>query len=374
MWDVNGGLIQVEVGENVVKEYTRKQGLLDMLFGSSEAYQEGQLFIEYSKALRAELAQQGVELPPIAFRDDSSLGGSEFRIYVGADWVVGNTRQHDLMGTVKHMVLRRQRPGMSAQAVQEELASGAELLRGRSFNRAVESLSSVYYWASELDCTEELVNASLNLGVINLRNNRLDAALLFARRACVLAEDGGFHDPYLRFGAHNFLANMYWLTDNASLAVKNYTLAVDDVRYLDDVPLRIFALWNANCACFITGKYDVCSEALDEIYGMIVNDDSYPKQMVEQLYAYKAAVCRNQISIAMPVRESLAPKFTLRGLAEGIMAFANSHLGMQVVSLFGNFVGSVLRGLFAEGINGQINYKSNNTLNSYNTQNSNNQC
>ena len=362
MWDITGGFIQVEIGKNVVKEYTRKQGVLDALFGSNTAFQQGQLLVECCAALREELAKQGVDLPFVTFRDSSELGDSQFKIYVGIECLVGDTNQHDLIGTLRNMVLRQQRPGMSAQSVLDELVRGAELLRNNSFNKAVESFISVYYWASMLGCVEELVNATLNLGVVNLRNNRLGDALLCAQRACVLTEEGGFYDPYLKFNSHNFLANMYWLTEQPALAVENYAKAVEDVRFLEDVPLRIFALWNANSAYFITGNYDACSEALDGIYMMIANDESYPKQMVEQLYEYKAAVYQKQTNLALPARESLAPKFSPDKLADGVMAFATSHRGMQLISLVGVFIGSVLRGFLAKAVSGQINYKSNNTV------------
>lgn len=146
-----------------------------------------------------------------------------------------------------------------------------------------------------MNCQDEVVNSIINMGTIMLVNNRVEDAQLYAESACVLAEDSSFFNLSLRFNAHNFLANVYWLMEKRALAAENYEKAVVDVKYSEDIAVTVFALWNAANAHMGTGNYARSSALLDNIFSLIYDDEHFSKGTVQGLYKLRAMVSDQHI-------------------------------------------------------------------------------
>ena len=90
MWDVTGSLIQVEVGAGVVQRYSSKG-----LFGASRG--DGKLLLGMFTDVREKLGADGIVLPYIQCRDDSSLERDAFTVYVGSEFFSTSMKEHDHM-------------------------------------------------------------------------------------------------------------------------------------------------------------------------------------------------------------------------------------------------------------------------------------
>lgn len=306
MWDMSKGLVQVEVGANVIKKFTERdtRGVFEVIFGSS-APSEGGLFCTEAERLRQELSGQNVYLPPVRFSDSDDLSPNQFVVYVGVKNSPGDITQYDLFETLKSMIIANQIDDPSPQSVRELFMEGVQYFSDQDFNRAINVFSVVYYWATILGCADELINATINIGAIMLFNNHIDDALMYAQCANLLAENPAFYNVNLKFYSHHFLANMYWLKDEKLLAAENYQKAVDDVQFSGEVSANVFAQWNAANACLWTGNYAAAASLLDTIFSLVRNNEQFSKETIQQLYALRAAVSNLQVTDLLERNERL---------------------------------------------------------------------
>lgn len=306
MWDINGGLIQIEVGMNVSAKYTAadRRGILDRLWGVNGP-EEGDLLIVETQKLRQELAEQNIILPPVAYRGNTDLQPDDFIIYVGIEQMAGNIRKNDLLGCLKDLILSKQISDASPDGVRKIFQDGVELFNNKHYSEAVPCFILSYYWGMILGCNDEVINTIINVGGINLVNNQVEGALMNARHACLLAENSRCYNPYLKYYAHNFLANMYWLQNERGAAVECYQKAVADVQFVEDLQLYVFALWNSANAFFWTGDFASCKNYLDEIYGLISDHDDYPKAVISELFSFRALVSDVQIEMLKEQNQNL---------------------------------------------------------------------
>lgn len=296
MWDINKGLIQVEVGSGVIRQFTRTdtRGMVQKLRGVS-APREGEMFISETERLRKELQEQNVYLPFVHYTDNDELQPNQFMIYIGIESIFGDITKQNLIELLRSAVLERQIKEPSPQTVRDIFAEGVQYYQDKDYNRAAPEFARTYYWGSILNCQDEAVNSIINMGTIMLVNNRVEDALLYAENACMLAEDSSFFNLSLKFNAHNFLANVYWMMGKRAFAVESYEKAVVDVKYSKDIAVTVFALWNAANAHMVTGNYTRSSSLLDNIFSLIYNDEHFSKDTVQSLYRLRALVSDQHI-------------------------------------------------------------------------------
>lgn len=306
MWDMSKGLVQVEVGANVIKKFTERdtRGVFEVIFGSS-APSEGGLFCTEAERLRQELSGQNVYLPPVRFSDSDDLSPNQFVVYVGVKNSPGDITQYDLFETLKSMIIANQIDDPSPQSVRELFMEGVQYFSDQDFNRAINVFSVVYYWATILGCADELINATINIGTIMLFNNHIDDALMYAQCANLLAENPAFYNVNLKFYSHHFLANMYWLKDERLLATEYYRKTVEDVQFSGELPANVFARWNAANAYLWTGNYAASASLLDTIFSLVRNNEQFSKETIQQLYELRAVVSNLQVTDLLERNERL---------------------------------------------------------------------
>lgn len=361
MWEMDKGLVQVEVGTNVIKRFTQRdtRGIFELILGSS-APSEGGLFCIQAEQLRQELSGQNIYLPPIRFTDSDNLSSNQFVVYVGVTNFCGDITQHDLFEVLKNMIIGNQMDNPSPQSVRDLFIKGVQYFYDQDYNQAINTFSKVYYWATILGCVDELTNATINIGTIMLFNNHIDDALLYARYANLIAEDSDFYNVSLKFYSHHFLANMYWLKNEKLLAVENYQKAVDDVQFSGELPVNVFALWNAANAYMWTGNYSMSSSLLDKIFFLVRNNEQFSKETIQQLYELRAMVSNLHVTDLLEQNKQMLQQIeTLSSSFKVRFSVSMIQLVKKSGALFLNYFGGYLLGALS---NMEINNHSKNTI------------
>lgn len=360
MWEMDKGLVQVEVGTNVIKKFTERdtRNIFEWIWGSS-APSEGGLFCKRAEQLRQELSGQNIYLPPIRFTDSDTLRPDQFVVYVGVTNSCGDITQHDLFGTLKNMIVENQIDNPTPQSVRDLFMKGVQYFYDHDYNRAINTFSIVYYWAAILGCADELANSTINIGLVMLLNNRIDDALLYAQCANLITEAPDFYNVSLRFYSHHFLANMYWLRGEKLLAAENYQKAVDDVQFSGELPINVFALWNAANAYMWTGNYSMSCSLLDKIFSMVRNNEQFSKETIQQLYELRAMVSNLHITDLLEQNHQLLRQIeTLSNSFKVEFSVSIIQLVKKSGALFLNYFGGYLLGALS---NMEINNHSKNT-------------
>lgn len=342
MWDVKGPLIQVEVGNKVLQSYIDKdkKSTRNTFWGGNKL-KEGDRFLIKIEGLRNTLGQKGIYLPYISFRN-ADIPANQFCIYFGMITYIGNIEKENLMEVLSKFAQLFQIEEPSPQKVSEIFGEGVELLEQKRYTEAVDKFLLSYYWADLYNCPEEQINSAINLGGISLVNNRIDDAILGAQKACFLAEDSSFSNPYLKFHAHNLLANLNWLAGDCEQAMENYWKSAVDIQYVKEAPLYVSALWNTANACLLSKQYSACDKLLDKIFQIVSIHDEYPKYTMVMLHQYqiyiKECISLNQqiyIDELLKRNEELSKSFLVR-LKEESFRIIRQHGGILMATFLGS--------------------------------------
>jgi tetratricopeptide (TPR) repeat protein len=292
MWNVDGELIQVEVGSNVVKAFTQsdRRGLFGKIMGQNPP-PEGQLLVEYTKKFREQLSKENIYLPTIHFTDSSDIGINNFKVYVGIEYYIGDITKENLFDVISYLIGRYQIEDTSCDSIKRILDEGVEKILAKNFQDAVLDFAKVYYWSSLVNgCEQELVKATLNIGGINLINNRIDGAEEAAKRACVIVSKDYFQNPYLRYFSYNFSANILAMQNKISEAAKYYNIAYQNIKMTRDIYYCTNVLFSMASMKLLLKSYKEAAEILDAIVESIKDDDSFGKGILIELYEFRSFV------------------------------------------------------------------------------------
>ncbi len=289
MWNVDGDLLQIEVGSNVVSMFTEKdkRGIINKFFGQAPPPQ-AQLLIEYTKKIREVLAEKDVYLPPIKYFDSTELNVNDFKIYIGIEYYEGDITKVNLFDILDFLIQRYQIDNKTNKGIKKIFDQGVNNLIARNYQNAVLNFSKVYYWSSLIDnCEQDLVKATLNIAGIELLNYRLENAELSAQRACVIVSKDYFHDPYLRCYSYNFRANILAKQNRINEAMNYYKMAYDSIKNTNDVHLSVNVLFNLATMNLFVQRYHEAADIIDHIVQAIKNNDTFGKGVIADLYEFR---------------------------------------------------------------------------------------
>lgn len=231
MWDVTGSLIQVEVGAGVVQRYSSKG-----LFGASRG--DGKLLLGMFTDVREKLGADGIVLPYIQCRDDSSLERDAFTVYVGSEFFSTSMKEHELTDVIELLVRRVQIDSASKDSVRQYILSANEHLSQRRYMDGLKCLNTAYYWSNLLEgCEEESVDTILQIGRVLVQNNDLFHAELCAQRAGAISSQPSFYDPYLKCAADEFAGAIYMVKGDLPAADRAYTSALSKIANVPEANL-----------------------------------------------------------------------------------------------------------------------------------------
>lgn len=365
MWNVDGDLLQVEVGSNVVKMFTEKdkRGILKKFFGQDPPPQ-AQLLIEYTKKFREVLAEKNVYLPPIKYFDSSELGVNNFKVYVGIEYYEGDITKDNLFDILDFLIQRYQIEDKTKAGIMNIFDQGVHNLIARNYQNAVLDFSKVYYWSSLVDhCEQELVKATLNIAGIELLNYRIENAELSVKRACVIVSKEYYHDPYLRCYTYNFRANLLAKQNKIKDATEYYKLAYDSIKNTADVPLSVNVLFNLATMYLLAQQYQEAADLIDYIVQVIKYNDSFGKGVLADLYEFRVylsnltlASLEDKYQNLLKQYQDLSKNFILKAYDSALAVIVK--VGPYVVS---TLVGALISGDVTNNFN-QMNNSGTNTI------------
>lgn len=223
MWDVNGALIQVEIGAGLVQRYSSKG-----FFGTSN--NDGKLLLDMWTDVRERLQAENIVVPPIQCRDDNSLGKDEFVVYVGSEFYGTSIKENKITDVLEFLVRRVQMESASKDSIHEYILTANEHLSQRRYTDGLRCLSTAYYWSNLLaDCAEEAADTILQIGRVLAQNNDIYHAELCARRADVISSQPSFYNPYLKCAVDEFAGFLYVVKGNLPAADQAYTSAFNKI-------------------------------------------------------------------------------------------------------------------------------------------------
>lgn len=300
MWNINGKLIQLEMGSNVIKAYTPadKRNLLDLMFGQSPP-QAGKLLFSQEQQLRKVLTEQGIPLPEIEYSLSADIGSNMYRAHIGIVYYLGDYTVENPFNVIVSWLKRFHMRELTSKNISNLLRQGSEKLVKRDIQSSLYDFAQVYYCASlNPEFCTQLVSAALNICAIEAINGKFDDALNSARRACSIANSGGFYDPYLKYHSNNWMAGILAKTNNLADALKCYINAYSVIKETNEQELKISALWNVACLSIQCNNFQQSVQALDMIVDISKNDSrvNLSKEFFTCLYEFKSFILSLTIS------------------------------------------------------------------------------
>lgn len=231
MWDVRGGLIQVEIGTGLVQRYSSK----GFLGGSKD---DGKLLLDMFSAVRERLQEENIFVPYIQCRDDNSLGKEEFVVYAGAEFYKSNIQEAAIADVIEFFARRYQLESPSKDSIHKFICTANEHISQQRYADGLKYLNTAYFWSNLLEgCEEEAVDIILQIGRILLQNQDMYNARLCARRADFITSLPNFYNPYLKCASDEFSGSLYMLSRDFPAANQAYTSAFKKIANVAEANL-----------------------------------------------------------------------------------------------------------------------------------------
>lgn len=240
MWDVSGGVIQVEIGAGLVQRYSSKG-----FFGGSK--DDGKLLLDMFSAVRERMQEENIYVPYIQCRDDNSLEREEFVVYAGAEFYKSNIQKDTIAEVIEFFARRYQLESPSKDSIHEFISTANERISQHRYADGLKYLNTAYYWSNLLeDCEEEAADITLQIGRILLQNQDMYNARLCAQRANYITSRPDFHNPYLKCASDEFSGALYMLSRDFSAADRAYTSALGKIANVPEANLLRIGVLSAD--------------------------------------------------------------------------------------------------------------------------------
>ena len=287
MWNIKGDLIQIELGNNVIKSFSkgwkRDCGLL----------------INQIAKLRSQLKADGIILPPVSLRDSSTLNPDDYILYMGIISYTGNYRKQSPINLLSHFAQQFHIENYSYENVYNIFKSGVNYLvsQEKDLHKATMDFVKAYYCSYFGDDTYSLmINSSINLCGIQVLNSNLDLALLDAKRATYAAMADGFNDPYIKYSSQLWLGIVYLKKNENEDALKCFISAYNIIEETNSNQLKITSLWTVAYLSVQKGDFKLSTTALATIVDIIKNDNEiYDKDLHISLLELRDYILNTQI-------------------------------------------------------------------------------
>ncbi|MCM1541840.1 MAG: hypothetical protein NC121_11315 [Blautia sp.] len=265
MWDINpdSKIIQIEMGNKVIAAYSSsKKKTCDILLNQIEN-------------LRSQLAERGIDLPPIALRNSETLPPDMFNIYFGALCINGRHQTDSITQILADQARGYQLDDNSYNGLLENFESGVNYLQAKNYQKAIYDFAQSYYCSSFRNDTRNImVNSMINICGIQFLNQQYDSALLSGQRACMLAFAPSFYDPYLKYYAASWTGLIYRQLNNLEEAIRHFGLAYQAVAQTDENCLAVSTLSTLAQLSMDAKNYGQSAELIDRILDLLQTDPS----------------------------------------------------------------------------------------------------
>lgn len=313
MWDINGGIIQLELGDNVVKTFsTSKKKFCDILISQVQ---------EFRQNLHN---NEGVILPTIDLRNSTELYADEFCVYFGNIRHKENYNHISIFDIIYYYLKKFKIDDYSYQGVLNIFNRGTNHLTDDNIQNALVEFCKAYYCASfDSDAYPLMIMSIINCCAISAFNGCFDDAILAAQKACVLASNNGFYDPKIKHSAYTWLATLNLKTNNNKDALDNLITAYNYISETDYNELKLISLISISNIALDFGDTKLCSEALKymrpilKMDNLSLNKDGY--NCVIELYSNLAKSLQEENTELRHELNFISKKFLVK-FGEAIIA------------------------------------------------------
>lgn len=290
MWDVKGGLIQVEIGAGLVQRYSSK----GFLGGSRD---DGKLLLDMFSAVRERLQEENIFVPHIQCRDDNSLGREEFVVYAGAEFYKSNIQEAAIADVIEFFARRYQLESPSKDSIHQFICTANGHISQQRYADGLRYLSTAYFWSNLLEgCEEETVDIILQIGRILLQNQDMYHARLCAQRADFIASLPNFYNPYLKCASDEFSGSIYMLSGDFPAADQAYTTAFNKIANVAEANLLKIGILSANLqALRFCGNYTKANQAAQILIDVLAQSGCPDLEPMYVLKSHIADCAINQL-------------------------------------------------------------------------------
>jgi tetratricopeptide (TPR) repeat protein len=275
MWQPDGGLIQIEVGAEIIKVFTAPddRGLFGRWF--DDPPEEGQLLIEATQLLREHLQQEeGLSLPQISYRDDTQLEDNEVRIYFGLEIQQFKINYKDEFHKfIVHKIREYNEVLINQESVTQLLLTGLEDVTQDNYQRAFKKYSIVYYHSLLQRYEIELIQSLSDSGGILLKSGDLKRALPLFVKAASLCNNPSIVDPIIKLQVHLNKAEALKALQILDEALCAYIIAANIALYSENYSHLFLALINIAQIQYLTENYEQSIFTLEQADELILQEE-----------------------------------------------------------------------------------------------------
>lgn len=304
-------LIRISIGHDLVQAYTPKdtRGVLDILLGTAPP-EQGSEIVPKIKELRKAMEADGIILPLIRIVESDGIKSDCFQITVALQTFYGSGKQYDLFDVLRHMVEEVQMDCQNKEDVYSVLLEGIHKFYSKKYQEAKECFQKAAFWSClRTDCAVYYVQAVLGYGVIQMINSQYPNMLVSSEKACWIVDQEEFADPYLKYYTHRFSGTSLLLNNHTAEAIIHFRQACVDLQWTNECVLLTEVLFHIATAQIILQDYDACRQTLDNIYNLVKDNCIYSKEMINELYCFRATLSDMIISRQQNIIEHLISQY-----------------------------------------------------------------
>lgn len=234
---------------------------------------------------------EGINLPKVRIIESNEMKPDFFQITVALQTFCGSSKEFNVFDVLKHMIEEVQMKPQTKEGVYSVLLDGIHEFYNKRFQDAKGCFQKVAYRSSMLaGCAAYYVQAVLGYGVIQMINNQYPNMLVSSEKACWIVDQEEFSDPYLKYYTHRFSGTSLLLNNRIAEAIVHFRQAYIDLQWTDECSLLTEVLFHIATAQIILQDYDACRQTLDNIYQLVKDNCIYRKEMINELYCFRASL------------------------------------------------------------------------------------
>lgn len=286
MWKTDGALIQVELGSGVIKSFTSKdsRGFFDNLFGTPPP-SDGNLIVDYTRQFREYiLKNEGLNIPPISYRDNDSLKFNEVLIYFGLETelfeVSDSTEMFNFIANKlrSYISLAESKSCDSNNWIMEAIDN----VKVGNYQDATKIYSLVYYSCYLANNSFEMIKCLSDAGGVMLMNGDIDKSHAFFLKATQLCSNPSIVDPVIKIQVGINFASTLKILGASDIALSSYKSVANIALYSGNYPLLFIALIGLAEMQFTTGKYPDAIYTLEQADLLLFSDEKNPNYKISR--------------------------------------------------------------------------------------------
>lgn len=329
--------IQVELGDKGRESYDLNKNQNSYKKKTEKGKPTGiDYYVDITDQVRESLRVEGIEMPEVTIVSDSDLPPETIRIHFGIGFDDYNVTKDDYREVLEKKVRYYHSIEPTKENASRLLNEALELISNKKLHDAMDVLMRTYYLSTLAEQQTVRIAALLNISGICLINKKPNEAYSVAVYAQILSEKPDFYDPYFKFYSHRAMAYIAAAHGEYTDSATFFNKAYQDIEMLNECKYKVDTLCNEALALMKANEYKKCIQTIDRMYSYVKDDDSFGKDVINELYEIRACISDAVIE-KLEIRvyklqekcRNLSESLTIRiwGVAEGFIC----KYGLQIV-------------------------------------------